>query len=526
MLRRSKFLHSLPSSGKSSFSSDVKLPIFSGSAPDRMMRGIKAKEAAKANKRASDAFDNGEITNAINEWEGAVKQLKSCGLGEDACILEPMNNLACALGEIGRGKEKLEMLNEHCGLTKTVYGENHPQYVVALYNHAAALGDVGRPKEMLQEMERILELQKAVLPPLRRDKHPKVARVMLGLADAYGKVGDFDRRWKYLRDAMPIVVNHLTCHHPQVAAVYLALCDASIDLWYSRRRFGDKVLTPEEMSGLVTAEDIILEEKQNAENTKPNESKSVEELQQEKTDRVVSRMFSPRNPTECAKQGLLFARKAFEIESKVIPATSSHLLTHSRLALARSRSALSPQLSFLDIAPFIGDIRNDVIRHTNETGKLLIPVLAFAAQDATRRVVLDEVTKSNGVDRNDLIETALAMSEGSFQVSIRHFEATGHLETPRRLIEQAAVAFGCAMMDEREKTVSKNDDDAESAETKIHRWCNEGIRRLDALGAESDLTLRISAEKMKKMIDQDAKASKNKDLKKDILEVVRETLKF
>lgn len=485
------------------------------------MRGIKAQDAAKANKRASEAFDLGEINKAINEWEEAVKQLKSCGLGEDVCILEPMNNLACALGEIGRGKDKLNLLNEHSDLTKKVYGEVHPQYVVALYNHAAALGDVGRPKEMLQEMEKILELQKSVLPPNRRDKHPKVARVMLGLADAHGKVGNFDARWKYLREAMPLVVGHLTCHHPQVAAVYLALCDASIDLWYSRRRFGDKILKPEEMEGLLTAEDLTREEKENADKIKPNEEKSVDELKQEKTDRIVSRMFAPRNPSESAKQALLFARKAFEIESKVIPTTSSHLLTHSRLALARSRSALSPQLSFLDIAPFIGDIRNDIIRHTNETGKLLIPVLAFAAQDATKRIVLDQVEQlaASPSDRGDLIETALAMSEGSFQVSLRHFEAVGHLETPKRLIEQAAVAFGCAMMDEREVT-------GEAAEAKIHRWCKEAIRRLDALEAESDLSLRVCADKMKTMIDQDAKASKNQGFKKDIVEIVREVLRF
>ena len=517
------------------------LPIVSGSAPERMMKGIRAQEAARANKRASDAFDGGDVVAAEKEWQSAVKTLKSTGLGEDVCILEPMNNLACAVGELGRGKEKLALLNEHSALTKKLYGEKHPQYVVSSYNHAAALGDVGRPFEMKSEMERVLEAQRMSIPAGRRDHHPKVARVLLGLADAQGKCEMYEERWKTLKQAMPIVISHVTNHHPQVAAVYLALCDASLDLWYMRRRFGSITLPNERDQDFTTVEDLVRRDSSEATS---NDQKSLDELKKDKTDRVISLLSPPRTAEEAAKQALYFARKAFEIESQVIPQTQSHLLTHSRLALSRSRSCLSPALTFFEIAPFISDMRNDVIKHTNETGKLLTPIMAYAANDAARRVYVDERFEGtskyfrNEEQLRDLVETAQAMSETAFQISIRHFDATGHIETPRRLTEQAVTYFACTY---RVKEVVPNFIDTLSSmssgtaendpvEKKLERWCKEALRRFDALGSEEDFLYRKSAKKILDLLNSSSSSSKSileDETKQDVVDdIVRGTLKF
>lgn len=536
------------------------MALFSGSAPQRMVRSARAKEASAASKKASGLFDGGDMQGAAIEWRKAVDSLRSkeCGLGEDVSVLEPLNNLACAIGELGRGTEKLALLKEHAELVAKIYGAQHPQVVVCRYNLAAAMGDVGRPKEMLRKMEAVLEMQRGILPPERRAKHAKIARVLLGCADAHGRCGDHVSRLAALSEAMPMVVHHCGAEHPQVASVYLALCDNMLEFWASlRRRQGGAAA--ESVEGRTTAAAAAAElnhrDDSNAA-TSTSASARKHDPADESSDplllanSVVAGASAPATSHEAAKSALRFARGAFKIEEKVIPPTSSHLLTHSRLALLRSRAALSPNMTFQSFAPFLGDIRADVVRHTSDTGKLLIPVFAFAAQDALTRAVAQHAKKkacsaaattaTSERPVPELCQAAKEMGDLAFQVSLRHFDAEGHIETPRRLVEQAAVELGSAVLMRQHQqsdsssssssSTSDNENDVKGSLEKVERCCREAVRRLDKMGAESDFTYRLGADALQKeaamLMSTLSASSSSAEAGESVLDTVRSILKF
>jgi tetratricopeptide (TPR) repeat protein len=180
-------------------------------------------EAVKLNKAAGEHFEEGRYAQAVEAWGESISKLEAAGKAEEVVIIAPLNNLACAKGELGDGAAKVQLLERALAVIRKHYGEEHPQYAIALSNLGAAHGDNGDPATMRRLLIDAIEAQRKIY---KRPDHPKIARTMLALADAEARLGNFHEQLRILEQTHPIVVKHCGNEHPQVGVTLNNLANA------------------------------------------------------------------------------------------------------------------------------------------------------------------------------------------------------------------------------------------------------------------------------------------------------------
>uniref|UniRef100_A0A7S1L8T9 Kinesin light chain n=1 Tax=Neobodo designis TaxID=312471 RepID=A0A7S1L8T9_NEODS len=179
-------------------------------------------ESLELNKSAATHFEEGRYEQAAKAWSDALKKLADVGKDGDVIAVAPLNNLACAKGEMGDAQGKLRLLERALDIITKHYGTDHPQYVVAMSNLATALGDNGHPRQMLEMLQQALEVQRRLYKP----GHAKIARTLMSIADAHARLGEFPKQLELLEEAFPMVKRHCGEHHPQVGITLNNLANA------------------------------------------------------------------------------------------------------------------------------------------------------------------------------------------------------------------------------------------------------------------------------------------------------------
>nr|CCC89994.1 conserved hypothetical protein [Trypanosoma congolense IL3000] len=172
-------------------------------------------------KAGAEAFERGDFRHAIRQWE-AVMTAKGGANAGSVLAMNCLNNLACAYGEVGDHKRKLQLLKQSLQMVKDVYGENHPQYGMVLYNMACAYEEMGQYQEMEDLLLHSLVIHEKKFNPL----HPKVGRVLLLLADAHGHLGKHEVQLQVAERAFNIVRRHCGANHMQSTHAMLTLARA------------------------------------------------------------------------------------------------------------------------------------------------------------------------------------------------------------------------------------------------------------------------------------------------------------
>eukprot|EP00758_Cryptobia_borreli_P014550 Tbor_TRINITY_DN5930_c6_g5::TRINITY_DN5930_c6_g5_i1::g.18600::m.18600 len=187
--------------------------------------------AIQAQATAAKHFENGEYEAAANIWRGLIKaaderfniaEESSIGIADKSNLIHPLNNLACAVGELGQHQEKLELLKRSMEIISEVYGVNHPHYAMALYNYAQTHGEMGDPGKMKEILLKSQEIQENKFG----QNHAKVARVLLLLADAHDMLGEHKEQLAVSVRALPIVEKHCGPQHQQTCVALLGLARA------------------------------------------------------------------------------------------------------------------------------------------------------------------------------------------------------------------------------------------------------------------------------------------------------------
>ena len=174
-------------------------------------------EAKNLSTEASNHFASHEYDAAIGLWEkvrvAEISRMTSPNVPPSPVLIQCLNNLACAKGEVGLVRDKIDLLKEALQYTQTNYGNEHVQYAVSLYNLGSALGEFGN----FNEMKRVLEESLALTSKLFGPNSAKAARVQLLLAEAYDNIGLHKEQLQCSQKAFEIIERHCGKKHLQTS---------------------------------------------------------------------------------------------------------------------------------------------------------------------------------------------------------------------------------------------------------------------------------------------------------------------
>ncbi|KAK7198334.1 TPR repeat/Tetratricopeptide repeat [Novymonas esmeraldas] len=179
--------------------------------------GLSEKDLIELNKEAANAFETGDYLAAIAAWEKVVQSKQHTP--NSPTLMNSLNNLACAYGEMGDNVRKLKLLERSLDLVRAVYGADHPQYGMVLYNMACAKEEMGFYADMKQLLEESLALHEKRFNP----RHAKVGRVLLLLAAAHGHLGEREAQLRVAERAHEIVKRHCGPDHVQTTVAMMNL---------------------------------------------------------------------------------------------------------------------------------------------------------------------------------------------------------------------------------------------------------------------------------------------------------------
>jgi tetratricopeptide (TPR) repeat protein len=168
------------------------------------------------NAEASKHFANHEFDAAIPIWEKVKAEEESrtpMSSKPSPLLIQVLNNLACAKGEVGLVREKIDLLREALKHTETNYGNDHVQYAVSLYNLGSALGELGE----FEEMKVVLENSLALTVKKFGATSAKTARVQLVLAEAYDNLSMHQEQLQTSKEAFEIIERHCGKKHVQTS---------------------------------------------------------------------------------------------------------------------------------------------------------------------------------------------------------------------------------------------------------------------------------------------------------------------
>lgn len=166
-------------------------------------------------------FELGKYFRSVSRREEAEEHFRAA-----VAILRQVDpggaQLADALSGLGNllGKDYVEefeeaevLLREALDIYKVTWGEEHPDYAIALNNLASALWDLERWQEGDALMERSIELKRQ----LYGASHPNIATSLDNLAFSQRRQGRLERAAELYRQALTMRQEVLDPRHPRVA---------------------------------------------------------------------------------------------------------------------------------------------------------------------------------------------------------------------------------------------------------------------------------------------------------------------
>ena len=157
------------------------------------------------------ALNEGRPHEAIQAWSEMLEDIDKRSTKDSPARLGPLNNLACAFGELGDHWKQTQLLEEVLDTSRGSYGKEHQQCAVALYNLANAAGGIGKYKKMESLLKEAILITAKNFHP----KHAKVARCMILLAESMEGQEKFDYQVGLLVDSEKIILKHVGKTHQQ-----------------------------------------------------------------------------------------------------------------------------------------------------------------------------------------------------------------------------------------------------------------------------------------------------------------------
>lgn len=120
---------------------------------------------------------------------------------EDREVLSAMKNLAVTLGDLDFWNEAVEIEEELVVSVSSIYGEMHPETLMAYSNLAGSYFSLGKAEDNTQQIEKALELDLNVLGKRKslynKSNNPDLAMSLYNVAESYKELGHREQALSY-----------------------------------------------------------------------------------------------------------------------------------------------------------------------------------------------------------------------------------------------------------------------------------------------------------------------------------------
>ena len=168
-----------------------------------------AVEAAAHNTLGKTYQSLGEYKGALQHFEGARAIQQRLHGEEHPDTLASMNNMALALGDLGRSAEAEKLHVRVLEIERRVLGPEHPNTLQSMHNLAMAMRVQGRSAEAEQRNREVLQIRPRVLGP----QHPDTFASMHNLAAAIMDQGRWAEAEELQRKVLEIQRRVLSADH-------------------------------------------------------------------------------------------------------------------------------------------------------------------------------------------------------------------------------------------------------------------------------------------------------------------------
>ena len=157
------------------------------------------------------ASDSSQSSNGIKEYEQALTISRTVYGDDHPEVAVALNNLGSAWITLGECQKAIACFEQALSIDRALYGEKHPKIAAEFGNLGKAWATLGYHQKAIECHERALNIYRLLF-----DKnHPLVAVEMQSLATLWEKIGKLEKAVEYYEQAIEIGLSIITKNHPQ-----------------------------------------------------------------------------------------------------------------------------------------------------------------------------------------------------------------------------------------------------------------------------------------------------------------------